>query len=192
MRVHVEDNGLCFYGLFVTGGNVWWHAVPSVKEGAAVSSRSFVLKCMCLSVCVPICCWLNFMWIICSIILNISWFYSSYHLYFLCFSAVLQYFYMFACHFIMVCFICLYMFLSICLYIVSDDEIKMIKNQSINQSWTQLYFAAKHGENILWATASMEFSAHLPHLEHWHEIFRENIHKDNREWSCYKLSVDRS
>ena len=115
-----------FYGLFVTGGNVWWHAVPSVKEGAAVSSWSFVLKCMCLSVCVPICCWLNFMWIICSIILNISWFYSSYHLYFLCFSAVLQYFYMFACHFIMVCFICLYMFLSICLYIVSDDEIKMI------------------------------------------------------------------
>ena len=140
MRVHVEDNGLCFYGLFVTGGNVWWHAVPSVKEGAAVSSRSFVLKCMCLSVCVPICCWLNFMWIICSIILNIFWFYSSYHLYFLCFSAVLQYFYMFACHLIMVCFICLYMFLSICLYIVSDDEIKMI-NQSINKGD---YFVIHH------------------------------------------------
>ena len=26
---------------------------------------------VCVSVCVPICCWLNFMWIICSIILNI-------------------------------------------------------------------------------------------------------------------------
>ena len=52
------------------------------------------------------------------------------HLYFLCLPAVLQYFYMFACPFIMLCFICLYTFLSICLYIVSDDENK--DDQSIN------------------------------------------------------------
>ena len=30
MRVHVEDKGLFFCGFFVTGGSVWWHAVPSV------------------------------------------------------------------------------------------------------------------------------------------------------------------
>ena len=45
---------------------------------------------------------------------------------------------MFACHLIMVCFICLYMFLSICLYIVSDDEIKMI-NQSLLLKWDRRY-----------------------------------------------------
>ena len=32
---------------------------------------------VCVSRCVFQCCWLNVMWIICSIILNISWFYSS-------------------------------------------------------------------------------------------------------------------
>ena len=73
----------------------WWQRLMTCgavsEEGSAISWRSFVLECMCLLVCVPICwhacrallllkrllikikCYVD----CCSIIVNIAWFYSS-------------------------------------------------------------------------------------------------------------------
>ena len=110
------------------------------------------------------------MWIIVPLFLNISWFYSSRSIVFSLFLCLFAIFYVYVhMSFITICFICLYMFLSLCMYTVSDDENK--DDHSINLCKT--HFTGLKISNIIekivftipigfWASFSRKYFEVIP------------------------------
>ena len=125
MRVHVEDKGFCFYG----HSRHWRQCLVTcgaVSEGRGC--RFLTILCSRMYVSLDVCS--NMLLIKCYVDYLFYYFKHFLVLLFLIiciFVISLPFCNIFTCShvlFIMLCFICLYMFLSICLYIVSDDENK--------------------------------------------------------------------
>ena len=118
MRCRQWGRGCRFLTIFCSG----MYVSLGLCSNMLTCWASLLLKCLLIQYHVDYC----------SIIFNISWFYSSESFVFSLFLCIFAIFYLFASPFIMLCFICLYMFSSLCLYIVSDDGNK--DDQSIIQS----------------------------------------------------------
>ena len=131
MRVHVEDKGLCFYGPF----RHWRQCLVTcgaISEGRGC--RFLTILCSRMYVSLDVCS--NMLLIKCYVDYLFYYFKHFLVLLFLIiciFVVSLPFCNIFICShvlFIMLCFICLYMFLPICLYIVSDDENKDDQSKS--------------------------------------------------------------